>query len=182
MSLVSRLTVSAARCLIRSPHKRSVGELLWRGIKTADGAKKGEHTVDSNTILPSDPHTSTGQGDVFHGPGVGKSPPAPKTMEDFRDPEDHWISYGFDLVDKHNDRLYANVMCFMVFTGIFVGWGSVVYYWPDLKLDNWCHREAYFEIERRSKLGRPLISKDYVPADRIVLPTDEELGDTEIII
>lgn len=180
---MSRLASCATQALVRPSNARVIGHSLWHGIKTGSGPKKAGGGSDPSTINPPDPHTaSTGYSNIFIGPGIDRPPPAPKTAEDFKDPPQHWISYGFDLIDKENDRLYANVVMFLSFTVIIVGWGTVIYYYPDIKLENWSHREAYLEIERRSKLGRPYISKDYVPADRIVLPTEEELGDTEIII
>jgi hypothetical protein len=35
---------------------------------------------------------------------------------------------------------------------------------------------------RRENAGLPMISKNLVPPDRIILPSDEELRDFEIII
>ena len=50
------------------------------------------------------------------------------------------------------------------------------------RTNDWCHREAYLELSRREKAGEPLINPDYVPIDKIKLPSEEELGDTEIVI
>ncbi|VDP21962.1 unnamed protein product [Echinostoma caproni] len=48
---------------------------------------------------------------------------------------------------------------------------------------DWAYREAYLELERRRRDGLPLIDRDLVPASRVKLPTDEELGpDFKIII
>jgi len=38
------------------------------------------------------------------------------------------------------------------------------------------------QLSKREKSGEPLISPDYVPIEKIHLPSDEELGDMEIII
>lgn len=47
---------------------------------------------------------------------------------------------------------------------------------------DWAQREAYLELERRQKEGLPLVDPDYIKADSIALPSDEELRDAEIII
>jgi NADH dehydrogenase (ubiquinone) 1 beta subcomplex subunit 11 len=38
------------------------------------------------------------------------------------------------------------------------------------------------ELARREKAGEPLVNPDYVPCEQINLPSEEELGDTEIVI
>lgn len=47
---------------------------------------------------------------------------------------------------------------------------------------DWAQREGYLELRRREAAGRDPISPDYVDVNSIVLPSDEELGSTEIII
>lgn len=47
---------------------------------------------------------------------------------------------------------------------------------------DWIAREARLELHRREKLGLPLIDKNYIDPSKIELPSDEELGDTVIII
>jgi hypothetical protein len=37
-------------------------------------------------------------------------------------------------------------------------------------------------MSQREKAGEPYISPDYIPVDKMELPSDEELGDIEIII
>jgi len=46
----------------------------------------------------------------------------------------------------------------------------------------WEKREALLEIERREKLGLPLIDINYIDPSKIQLPSDEELGDFDIIV
>jgi hypothetical protein len=38
------------------------------------------------------------------------------------------------------------------------------------------------ELARREKAGEPLVSPDYVSVSQIKLPSEEELGDMEIVI
>ena len=47
---------------------------------------------------------------------------------------------------------------------------------------DWVEREAYLELHRREKFGLPLVDPDVIPRERMVLPSDEELGDFEITI
>jgi len=37
-------------------------------------------------------------------------------------------------------------------------------------------------LARREKSGEPLVNPDFIPVDRISLPSDEEIGDMEIVI
>lgn len=60
--------------------------------------------------------------------------------------------------------------------------GFYLSYMPDLNLRDWATREAFLELRRREAAGLPLIDPNLVPPENIVLPTDEELGDTDIII
>ncbi|CDW54709.1 ESSS domain containing protein [Trichuris trichiura] len=54
--------------------------------------------------------------------------------------------------------------------------------WPQMR--EWAFREAFLELERREKAGLPPISKDVIDPEKVkmVLPSDEELGDFEIVI
>lgn len=47
---------------------------------------------------------------------------------------------------------------------------------------DWVKRESYIELRRREAAGLPLIDKNLIPVEKIKLPTDDELGDTKIII
>lgn len=49
-------------------------------------------------------------------------------------------------------------------------------------MKHWIQREAFLELRRREAEGLPLVDRDLVPAHTVELPTDEELGDIEIII
>uniref|UniRef100_A0A8D8PLG8 NADH dehydrogenase [ubiquinone] 1 beta subcomplex subunit 11, mitochondrial n=1 Tax=Cacopsylla melanoneura TaxID=428564 RepID=A0A8D8PLG8_9HEMI len=94
----------------------------------------------------------------------------------------HWQSYGFDSKDELND---LNVMHSHGFFFISIGLCVSIFilaYRPDIHLHDWAEREAFLELRRREKLGLPLIDPNYVDPATIVLPTDEELGDTPIII
>ena len=49
-------------------------------------------------------------------------------------------------------------------------------------MKDWAHREAYLAIRAREAAGLPHIDPNMVDPANIVLPSDEELGDFEIII
>jgi len=46
----------------------------------------------------------------------------------------------------------------------------------------WEKREALLEIARREKLGLPLIDANLIDPSKIHLPSDEELGDFDVIV
>lgn len=94
----------------------------------------------------------------------------------------NWVSYGFDYKTESEDRdsmhstfLFTVTFCLVLGT----------FYWaylPDPQLQDWAQREAYLELRRREAAGLEPISKDFVDPSQIVLPSDEELGNTEIVI
>jgi NADH dehydrogenase (ubiquinone) 1 beta subcomplex subunit 11 len=49
-------------------------------------------------------------------------------------------------------------------------------------MNDWSQREAFLELRRREAAGLPLIDCNLVEPSKISLPSDEELGTTEIII
>lgn len=108
---------------------------------------------------------------------------APVTKEDFANPNPkNWVSYGFDTKSETNDRDSTKSSFFFAVTLCLV-WGTFFWaYLPDTQLRDWAQREAYLELRRREKAGVDLVSPNYVDPATIVLPSDEELGDTEIII
>lgn len=108
---------------------------------------------------------------------------APVTKENFANPNPkNWVSFGFDTKDETNDRNATKSSFFFAVTLCLV-WGT--FYWaylPDTQLRDWAQREAYIELRRREMAGVDLVSPNYIDPASIVLPSDDELGDTEIII
>lgn len=112
-----------------------------------------------------------------------KLPPPPVTVEDFAETKPrNWVSYGYDYENYEEDRHTAKVVNFCVITILAVGGTFIFAYIPDVGNRDWAVREAYLLLHKREKLGLPLIDKNYIDPEKIVLPTDEELGDTEIIL
>ncbi|KAK6177178.1 hypothetical protein SNE40_015334 [Patella caerulea] len=98
--------------------------------------------------------------------------------------EKNWVSWGYSETDKDLDRFTYYVTLFIGLS-LCICWGSfVVAYMPDYKMQDWCIREAYLEIERRQREGLPLVDPNHISAEKVAqsLPSDEELEDTEIII
>ncbi|KAG8195009.1 hypothetical protein JTE90_008181 [Oedothorax gibbosus] len=113
-----------------------------------------------------------------------KPPSPPKTVEDFADTKvpKSWMSYGYDEENYEYDRFLSKVMNFTILTCLLCGGTFIFMYAPDVRNTDWAHREAFLEMYRREQLGLPLVDKNYVDPSKIELPSDEELGDTEIII
>lgn len=109
-------------------------------------------------------------------------PPAPVTPADFSDTQRNWVSYGFDENDRATDENYAHLIFFTTISVVMVGCGFFLAYKPDNLLRDWSSREAFLELRRREALGLPLIDPNYVDPATIVLPSEEELKDVEIII
>ncbi|XP_054720380.1 NADH dehydrogenase [ubiquinone] 1 beta subcomplex subunit 11, mitochondrial-like [Uloborus diversus] len=113
-----------------------------------------------------------------------KIPPGPKTVEDFANPKTQksWISYGYDFENYEEDRFLHKISTFLCLTVLVCGATFAIAYIPDLKERDWVAREAQLRLHERESRGLPLIDKNYIDPAKIDLPTDEELGDTEIII
>jgi len=93
-----------------------------------------------------------------------------------------WVSYGFSHKNEIEDRHALHQTMFVCVTIVFVIGCTVMAYLPDVRGKDWAQREAYLQLRYREEHGLPPISPNYIDASKIILPTDEELGDTEIII
>uniref|UniRef100_A0A1B6FHV7 NADH dehydrogenase [ubiquinone] 1 beta subcomplex subunit 11, mitochondrial n=1 Tax=Cuerna arida TaxID=1464854 RepID=A0A1B6FHV7_9HEMI len=103
---------------------------------------------------------------------VGLAPPKKKFFYD----------YGFSGKTEEEEHNRMHAMFFAYITVGFVFSGFYIYYKPSSNMHDWALREAYLELRRREQLGLPLIDPNYVDPSTVYLPSDEELGDTEIII
>ncbi|KAJ2952756.1 hypothetical protein O0L34_g7115 [Tuta absoluta] len=94
----------------------------------------------------------------------------------------NWVSYGFDYTSKEDDTNAHHASFFFSVTLCLV-FGSFMWaYAPDVHMRDWAQREAFLELRRREKAGLPPISPHFIDPAKITLPSDEELGDTVIII
>lgn len=94
----------------------------------------------------------------------------------------NWVSWGWDYKNETADRAYMRSSFFFSVTLCLVFGSFYLAYTPDNLLRDWSQREAFLELRRREAAGLEPISADYIDPSLIVLPSDEELGDTEIII
>lgn len=94
----------------------------------------------------------------------------------------NWQSYGFSYKDKKEDRDATRSSFFFSVTLCLV-WGTFIWsYLPDPQLRDWAQRQGYLTLRQREAAGQEPICRDFVDPSQITLPSDEELGDTEIII
>ncbi|XP_020296473.1 NADH dehydrogenase [ubiquinone] 1 beta subcomplex subunit 11, mitochondrial [Pseudomyrmex gracilis] len=93
-----------------------------------------------------------------------------------------WVSYGFDKTDEALDRHSMHQIFFVAITLVMVLGGTIMAYAPDPAGKDWSQREAYLRLRYREENGLPLIDPNLIDPAKITLPSDEELGDTEIII
>lgn len=111
---------------------------------------------------------------------------AGSTTEEVREPKTStkkpFYSYGFDKDSEEDDRNAMHSTFFFAVTMCLVCGGFVYAYQPDYDLNDWAQREAFLELRRREKEGLPLIDPNFIDPSKIELPSDEELGDIEIII
>ena len=152
--------------LIRSNHIQLVRKLLSNSNKNTSLCLISTSPKNRETVS-----TALGQA----------SAPA-KSQNESKTVNKNWVSYGFDFRDKANDRSAMKGSYFFSVT-LCIVWGTFIWsYLPDPQLRDWAQREGYLQLRQREAAGQELISPNYVDPSLINLPSDEELGDTEIII
>jgi len=97
-------------------------------------------------------------------------------------PHRDWVSWGHHSEDIEQDRSGVHLYFFLIFTLVGGGVGWYFFYCPHKNFKDWAQREAYIRMAECDRKGLTYIDPNLVALDRIVLPTDEELGSTEIII
>jgi len=50
------------------------------------------------------------------------------------------------------------------------------------RLRDWIQREAYLDLDRRERKGKPAIEPYFLPKEKMLLPSEKEIGDLEIIV
>lgn len=94
----------------------------------------------------------------------------------------NWVYWGWDTKSKVEDENAMHATMFFSVTLCLVGCTFVYFYQPDFLGRDWAQREAYLELRRREAAGLEPVCPDYIDPSLFNLPSDEELGDTEIII
>lgn len=114
--------------------------------------------------------------DKFYNPLLTPPPRSPSTPDDFKNPQrlGHWQSMGYNWESPLADRyLFHEYLAAIILGSMFFAWA---WNWsPDHRLKDWAKREAYLRTHKREALGLPIIDKNVIDPDRIVLPTEEEL-------
>ncbi|XP_068242912.1 NADH dehydrogenase [ubiquinone] 1 beta subcomplex subunit 11, mitochondrial [Palaemon carinicauda] len=143
-------------------HKNAIirpsGSLLR--VASISTSKKNKDTITVNDAIPVQSKTA-----------------AEEVVQD-----KNWVSWGFSMVSQTEDNTSMHLIFFFSVTLCIVLGGFVFAYLPDIKHRNWAQREGYLELRRREAEGLPLIDANLISVDKIELPSDEEIGDTEIII
>lgn len=132
------------------------------------------HIRSINTSKKKDDTTTTAV-DATCSPSPQSGTVQPKKSKFFYD-------YGFYGKTEEEEHFNMN---FLFFTYVSMGLGCSFFYFmyaPTDNLADWAQREGYLELRRREQLGLPLIDPNYVDPSTVYLPSDEELGDTEIIV
>lgn len=94
----------------------------------------------------------------------------------------NWVYWGFNAEDETDDRNVTNATFFFSVTLCLVGGSFIYFYQPDFLNRDWAQREAYLELRRREAAGLEPVNANYIDPALIELPSDEQLGSTEIII
>ncbi|WAR27159.1 NDUBB-like protein [Mya arenaria] len=119
-------------------------------------------------------------------PMIDKADELKRLEEHFADADPtklkNWQSYGWSDYDREADSFHqACSMLGLITIGLVPGIFLMMYS-PDFRLRDWATREAYLDIERREKQGLPAIDPYCVSPETVQLPSEEEIGNTEIII
>lgn len=105
-----------------------------------------------------------------------------ETVSQTAEKNKNWVYWGFVSTDQASDHDAMKASFFFSITLCIVIGGFVFYYQPDFLCRDWAQREGYLELRRREAAGVDLVNPNYIDPALIPLPSDEELGNTEIII
>lgn len=94
----------------------------------------------------------------------------------------NWVYWGFEAHDQVDDENAMKSTFFFSVTLCLVGGTFIYFYQPDFLMKDWAQREGFLELRRREAAGQDPVSPNYIDPALIELPSDEELGNTEIII
>ncbi|XP_014210646.1 NADH dehydrogenase [ubiquinone] 1 beta subcomplex subunit 11, mitochondrial [Copidosoma floridanum] len=112
---------------------------------------------------------------------------ANSSMEQYTEPDPAhpkkcWVSYGFDDTSEYIDRRLMHLFYLFGVSLVLIGGSWVMIYIPDNRYKDWAQREAYLRLREREAAGLPPITLNVIDEAKVKLPTDEELGDTDVII
>lgn len=93
-----------------------------------------------------------------------------------------WVSYGFDLKNKEWDRQVMRGSMFSMITVALVCSGFIFAYAPEPHQSDWALREGYIRLREREAAGLEPIDPNLIDPSTVELPSDEQLGNVELII
>jgi len=157
-SLVSR--TSARQCLVSNV----------RCVTTSKDDKKDLMDPELTTGPIQEPHRMT------------ISPEAKEKLRGEVKQDGQWQSFGWSIESEAEDKRLMHYTFFWT-VGVGIVLGSFIWaYMPEPRGLDWAHREAFLQILARESAGLPLVDHNLVDPAKIELPSEEELGDTKIII
>lgn len=162
---------------------------LWRFCRNSSQIFKNARQCRCQTSLTRQMASSGTGKEVSQSsnePLIDKSEEFERLKEHFMDSDPtklkNWATHGWSHVDREMDTFHHNLSMFALITVSLVFVSFLLYYYPDYLLRDWVHREAFLDLDRREKKGLPAIDPYFVPPETVILPSEEELGATEIII
>lgn len=105
-----------------------------------------------------------------------------ETVSETAQKNKNWVYWGFVTTDQTEDNNVMKSSFFFSVTLCLVGGGFIFFYQPDFLMRDWAQREGYLELRRREAAGVEPVNPNYIDPALMPLPSDEELGDTDIII
>lgn len=96
--------------------------------------------------------------------------------------DENYLTHGYYYEDPEKDEWTHHMHMLVYVTMPTIVFLLFAIYYPDHQDRAWEKREAFLELARREKLGLPLIDINFIDPSKIHLPSDEELGDFEIIV
>lgn len=164
--LVNRVfptNVTSSTTINRANNNNVFTEFIQRrGVGTSKITKKDDKVIPPDEVM-----------DLPNGPFIEEDPCNPKKT---------WVWYGFDDTSKYADRHFMHVTYFLSVSLALMGVSFIFAYFPDNSYKDWAQREAYLLLRERESKGLPPIDVNVCDPAKIKLPTDEELGDTDVII
>ncbi len=95
--------------------------------------------------------------------------------------EKGWQGAGYHPYNKAEDERRAHFWMFLWVT-ICIGGGFWLGFVGDAQQMDWAQREAFLRMRECEAKGLPYVDPNFVDPSKIKLPTEEELGDTEVIV
>nr|CDS29129.2 pancreas transcription factor 1 subunit [Hymenolepis microstoma] len=90
-----------------------------------------------------------------------------KIEQEAKDAYVDWLPFGMNAYDKIDDTSRYKTTTFILIVCFTFGLYFTFWYRPRGIEADWARREAFLELERRRKLGLPLVDPDLIPRERM---------------